>query len=312
MAVRIINDGSCISILIDTNSILLNKSQIRMVEVVKNDTVRIDVGGGALKHIHIKYADVTEPLAIRDVNMLRDAIKAMLDITVATSRDPSGGGCECEDAIRSATTEVVNVKTSVDAVKVGVDTVNANVVTVNASVGTVKTSVDNVFGKIGTTSATQVQMLNTLNNTGLLTNIALNDNHAGAISKLEEVKQATVATYSKLDSIKSEVINAGQSQTVQLTSMVLLLNQIQVSLNGSNDYFKEPLRIDDTAPLVTYKGFSATANLLPAASATPVWAIEKITRSGDMYTYLWASGNKQMVNVWNNRTNLNYQPLVTS
>ena len=290
-----------------------------MVEVVKNDTVRIDVGGGALKHIHIKYADVTEPLAITNVNMLRDAIKAMLDITVASSRDPSGGECACEDAIRSATTEVVNVKTSVDTVKASVDTVNTNVVTVNANVGTVKASVDtvkasvdNVFGKISTTSATQVQMLNTLNNTGLLTNITLNDNQAGAISKLEEVKQSTVATYSKLDSIKSEVINAGQSQTVQLTSMVLLLNQIQVSLNGSNDYFKEPLRIDDTAPLVIYKGFSATANLPPSASATPVWAIEKITRSGDMYTYLWASGNKQMVNVWNNRTNLNYQPLVTS
>jgi hypothetical protein len=267
--------GECISLSFDGSIVLLNKSQISIVEVIKGDTVRMEMGQGA-SNIFIKSSDVVDPV-IRNVNDLRDAIQGML------SSVPAAGGvadCPCTALIGQTNTELQNVVTAV-----------------NTGNGKADTIVQKVSGSY---------------DNGIALNQLMSENTVSTAAKLDTATQATVDTHSRLDNIKTEIINANQAQLAQLNSMVQLLGQIQVSLNGSNNYYQEPLRIDDTASLVIYKGYSATPNLPPAASGNAVWAIERIVRNGDMYTYLWANGSRSMTNVWNNRTNLDYQPLMGS
>ncbi len=226
MSVQITDGGGCISIAINGSTFLLNKPQVRSVEVLRNEIIRLDVGAGALNHIHVSYADVTIPANLADVAALRDAIKVMLD---------TNNSQQLVNAINAQTAQVQNVKSAVD-------------------------------------------------------NVA------------QQIIQHS-------NDIRAEIASGNQNQDVQMGNMIQTLNEIKTALDGTANYFKEPLRIDDTAPLITYKGYSAIANLPAMASADPVWAIEKIIRNGDMYTYFWANGNQQMTNIWNNRAILNYLPL---
>ena len=88
MVTQIIDDTSCIRLIFDGNVYLVNKAWIRSIETVQNDTVKIDVAAGTLKHLYIKLSEVSLPAGLADVFALRDAIKAMLDSAVNTSQIP--------------------------------------------------------------------------------------------------------------------------------------------------------------------------------------------------------------------------------
>jgi len=274
--VSIRDSGGAISLSINGNVLLLNKPQISIVEVIKGDTVRIEMGSGATKNLFIKATDVVVPV-VANANDLRDAIEAMLPAAASGGGD---GDCACAPLIQQTNSGLQDVVTAVNTGNAKADATAQSVAAINVN--------------------------------GQTLNQLVADNNVATGLKLDAATQATVDTHSRLDNIKTEIINANQGQLTQLNSMVGLLTQIQNSLNGSANYYQEPLRIDDTTPLVIYKGFSTPANLPPAASGNPVWAIEKVVRNGDMYTYLWANGSKSLTNVWNNRANLNYQPLMTS
>lgn len=78
MAIEILNDGASLRIVNKGSVILVNKLQIKSIETIRTDTVRLDIGDGALKNIYIKFADVTTPAGLTDAGQLRDAINAML------------------------------------------------------------------------------------------------------------------------------------------------------------------------------------------------------------------------------------------
>ncbi|MBK6937006.1 MAG: hypothetical protein IPH18_09110 [Chitinophagaceae bacterium] len=78
MAIEIFNDGASLRILNKGSVILVSKLQIKTIETIRNDVVRLDIGEGALKNIYIKFADVTTPAGLADAGQLRDAINAML------------------------------------------------------------------------------------------------------------------------------------------------------------------------------------------------------------------------------------------
>ncbi|MFN8291015.1 MAG: hypothetical protein U0U70_12230 [Chitinophagaceae bacterium] len=83
MATEIFNDGASLRILNKGSVILVSKLQIKTIETIRNDVVRLDIGEGALKNIYIKFADVTTPAGLADAGQLRDAINAMLLSNVA-------------------------------------------------------------------------------------------------------------------------------------------------------------------------------------------------------------------------------------
>ena len=79
MTVLIINYGAFIRLIMDSNVFLLAKAQIKSVEVIRDDTVRINNGEGPLQEILIKLSEVSYPAGLVDVAALRDTIAHMLD-----------------------------------------------------------------------------------------------------------------------------------------------------------------------------------------------------------------------------------------
>lgn len=82
MATEIYNDGASLRIVNNGNVILVSKLQIKTIDTIRNDVVRIDIGEGALKNIYLKYAEVSVPNGIPDVNQLRDLLNGMLQSSV--------------------------------------------------------------------------------------------------------------------------------------------------------------------------------------------------------------------------------------
>ncbi len=83
------NDGACIKIVFEGGIIQVNKSQIKTIDTVRNDVVRIDIGAGAMKNIYIRLAEVQHPKNINDVTALRNYINGLLvqnDAATATTQ----------------------------------------------------------------------------------------------------------------------------------------------------------------------------------------------------------------------------------
>lgn len=74
---EILNDGAAIKIINGTQSRDVLKSQIKVVEVIKTNIIKIDIGAGALGNIFVPYATVTNPNTASP-EALKDAILTML------------------------------------------------------------------------------------------------------------------------------------------------------------------------------------------------------------------------------------------
>lgn len=283
METQIINDNSCIRVINDGTPLLIIKTQVKTIDTVKNDMVRIDIGEGALKHIYIRFADVIAPAGLADVSALRDAIKGMLDGAQAgvdlTPLTTLMQGC-----CKSQTDNLNAVKTSVDALT---QQVTANGNTEAQNVTAVKQSVDTLTQQVTADGNTQTQNL------------------AAVKQSVDALGQTVTAQSAQLDGIRQEVVNSGKTQATVLNSVAQTLGQINQALATALNNISQPVRVDESVPMVVYNGF---ANSGGAATADPVWAIQRITRNGDMYIYEWANGNKQYASIWDNRYNLNYLP----
>lgn len=78
MAIQILNDGASLRIVNAASVLLINKSHIKTIDTVRDNTIRLDISSGALKNIFIKFSEVTIPAALPDVYALRDVINSML------------------------------------------------------------------------------------------------------------------------------------------------------------------------------------------------------------------------------------------
>ena len=101
--------------------------------------------------------------------------------------------------------------------------------------------------------------------------------------------------------------NATEANQIEEISKLNILNasisQIQSSVSTlDSKIFFEPVLIDESNPNVIYKGFANPS----ANTDEPIWAIQKISDTGDVCSYQWADGNKNFDNVWKNRTDLSY------
>lgn len=186
MAIEISNNGASLKIKNGAQVRDIMKHQIQEIVVVKGDTIKIDIGKGALYNVFVPFADVTIP-AVADVDALREAINDML-----TASSVAGNATEAKQIEEIAKLNLIN------------DAVN-----------NIKTSVSTLDSKI----------------------------------------------------------------------------------------FFEPVLIDESNPNIIYKGFASPA----AKTDEAVWAIQKVSNTGDICSYQWADGDKNFDNVWNNRANLLYK-----
>lgn len=74
---EIFNDGSCIKIQSGQKTLVVAKEQIKTIDAVHQNIVRIDIGEGPLKNIYLNCQQVAQPL-VASAGELRDAIAVML------------------------------------------------------------------------------------------------------------------------------------------------------------------------------------------------------------------------------------------
>lgn len=72
------NDGAFIRLVFSGSMIQVNKSQIKTIDTVRNDIVRLDIGEGALKNIYIRLNEVSYPQGLKNVTELRNYIKGLM------------------------------------------------------------------------------------------------------------------------------------------------------------------------------------------------------------------------------------------
>ena len=190
MSYQIFNDAACIRIerTISSNDIkvlMVSKEQIRTIDIIKNDIVRIDIGEGPLRNIYLNYREVTFP-TVNSAGKLRDHINSLM------TSDINDGDYPSEETLQE------------------------------------------IAGRLG--------------------DLAL---------QLKEIKQ-----------------------------------------QGEDVTKVEPVFVDESSPNVIYKGWSKSL----ADGATPVWAIQKISRANDIVAHEWADGNQLYDNAWDNRLQLAYAP----
>lgn len=93
-----------------------------------------------------------------------------------------------------------------------------------------------------------------------------------------------------------------------LNGILGVLTDLKVIMNtgGGGGGIKQPIRIDESTPNIIYNGFAVTG----ASTAEAIWAIQRVTRDKDIIVYEWADGNELYDNVWDDRYNLAYAPVV--
>ena len=64
----------------------------------------------------------------------------------------------------------------------------------------------------------------------------------------------------------------------------------------------ESVYIDEASSTVTYFGYAAAGG----STSSAVWKIKKLTVSGTVTSILFADGNSNYDNIWNNRASLSY------
>jgi hypothetical protein len=188
MATEIINDGACIRLRFNDNTLLIHKHQIKTIDTVRDETVRIDIGEGALKNIYIRFDEVVTPGIFINAEDLRDYLNHCMTMSI------TGGATE----------------------------VNQD---------------------------TELLLLSQI--AGLLTDI-----------------KTMVGSYT----------GGGRGN---------------------------PQRIDQSNPNEIYNGYAIAG----ALNSDPVWAIERVSRRGDVISYTWADGNENFDNIWDDRLTLSYLPL---
>lgn len=83
MATELYNEGPCIRVVKNGQEFLVTKVQIKRIDALRGNLIRIDNGEGALKHIYLDIGDITTPQVFPDVISLRDTLLSWLRSSVA-------------------------------------------------------------------------------------------------------------------------------------------------------------------------------------------------------------------------------------
>jgi hypothetical protein len=77
MSVEIKSIGTNLSVKVGDNTRILAKTLVREVVILRNNTLKLDIGGGALRNIFLPIVDITLPAHTDNVTLL-EAVNTML------------------------------------------------------------------------------------------------------------------------------------------------------------------------------------------------------------------------------------------
>ncbi len=81
------DSNACIQLAYNGKVIYVNKAQIRSVDIVRADTVRLDLGLGALRNIYIRLNDVIYPGDLANVDMLQNYIMRLMSTNAVANEN---------------------------------------------------------------------------------------------------------------------------------------------------------------------------------------------------------------------------------
>ena len=114
MATEINNNGNSLKIVTDQVPLLVLKSEIKDVNVLRDTILKIDIGQGALNNIFVDQLDVTLPVST-SVDDLRDQVLAMLQ-TSTTGLATEQKQIDEINKINDLKTQVQDLQTKVGSV----------------------------------------------------------------------------------------------------------------------------------------------------------------------------------------------------
>jgi hypothetical protein len=100
-------------------------------------------------------------------------------------------------------------------------------------------------------------------------------------------------------------------QITELVNINAVLLDIRAGLNPVSppaDIFAAPLQTDNEQPGVVYEGFAAQGTTLESAG----WAIRQTVNQNNQTVQLWSNGTKSLDNIWIDRANISYLPLIVT
>jgi len=89
MSIEIRSTGTNLTIINGANTRVIAKSIVREVSILKNTTLKLDIGGGVLRNIFLPIADITVPDHVDNVSLL-NTVNAMLvpaDVAIQNELD---------------------------------------------------------------------------------------------------------------------------------------------------------------------------------------------------------------------------------
>jgi hypothetical protein len=116
MATQIIDNGATIQIVNDGNVVLVTKQQIKTIDTIRNNIVRLDIGGGPLHNIFLRADEVNSPEGLNNNVGLRDYINGLL-----VGRVNGGGATEAnqQEEIRLLNSLIEKVTELATAIRSG-------------------------------------------------------------------------------------------------------------------------------------------------------------------------------------------------
>ncbi len=106
------------------------------------------------------------------------------------------------------------------------------------------------------------------------------------------------------NNVAGTATEAKQTEEIgEIKNLQAVVGNLQAKINSLDDKtFYQPKLVDESNANVIYNGFALPGSAVDA----PVWAVQKVTKTNGVYSYLWAGGNRNFDKVWNNRKALIY------
>jgi hypothetical protein len=124
----------------------------------------------------------------------------------------------------------------------------------------------------------------------------------------DALREAITALITPESSGGSAVGSATEAKQIEEIGLLTTINSSITAMTAlvttiDNKIFYEPMLVDDGGAGLIYKGFALNAGTNPES---PLWAIQRIQKVGDVDVYTWANGTKTFINSWLDRETISY------
>lgn len=179
--ITIQDTGGAISLTIAGKGVLLNKPQIRIVEIIGTETLRIEMAG-ARESICIRASEVVSPV-LPDVVALKNIVQAML----STSTGEGNGDCACAGLIQQTNdylSAIANSGITLQELTADNDIAKLQLLQqANEGITASNTALTEINGQLHAS----YEVLTNVQNNAINLNHALSDNHTANVQMLTQV-----------------------------------------------------------------------------------------------------------------------------